>query len=102
MVKSNWIKCPNCNGYGVLKCEDSENKRCPSCNGKGIINNETGLPPNFSLSIQKENRSPLDSIITSDVMYKPKNGNVSVSVQGINPYKTDATTTSDDLNRIYF
>ena len=40
-----WIKCPVCNGTGVVTKDYSENN-CRVCNGKGIISQITGLPPN--------------------------------------------------------
>ena len=40
-----WIKCPVCNGTGLVTKDYSENN-CKTCNGKGIISELTGLPPN--------------------------------------------------------
>lgn len=39
-----WVKCPICNGTGIITKDYSENN-CKTCNGKGIISEITGLPP---------------------------------------------------------
>lgn len=33
-----FIKCPECNGTGKIKCEVHEYHTCDRCNGKGCIN----------------------------------------------------------------
>ena len=42
-----WVKCPNCNGSGVIEGRDVC-KTCHTCNGHGIINELTGFPPKDS------------------------------------------------------
>ena len=41
-----WIKCPVCNGTGVITKDYSENN-CKTCNGRGIISELTGFPPKY-------------------------------------------------------
>ena len=55
-----WIKCPVCNGTGLITKDYSENN-CKTCNGRGIISEITGLPPNALSELLGVHKSKFNS-----------------------------------------